>query len=354
MPKPDPEAATKPRFVESTTSHDEINPTTTTTTTTGTSAPQPMPKPDPEAVTKPRFVDSTTSHDETNPTTSPSTSSSQPSNPAGPAKFAPSSLAMRDDSTKAQSDTRPPPPASDQCESHAGTETKTAAGAAGIADIKRDTSTTTPAGGAAAAAARGDAAKPKEEEDATTLEKPASDSKEKGKDAKDKGEEQEVKIEGPGPRPLEEIAREHGGDAGLARQGGGSSSGAGSGLLGEAESAGVGAGAGAGAAGSRAGVETAGVETGAAGSAAGQNRRDSGKSLGGESGTGEEYVKSSGFSADGGDFDASRPGAGREADREFFFPHPLLILGSGVLTASNRPSRGEGRAQGRRRRPRLS
>jgi len=32
-------------------------------------------------------------------------------------------------------------------------------------------------------------------------------------------------------------------------------------------------------------------------------------------GTGEQYVKSSGMNADGGDFDASNPGAGREADR---------------------------------------
>lgn len=35
-------------------------------------------------------------------------------------------------------------------------------------------------------------------------------------------------------------------------------------------------------------------------------------------GTGEKWVKSSGMKADGGDFDASAPGAGREADREFF------------------------------------
>jgi hypothetical protein len=32
-------------------------------------------------------------------------------------------------------------------------------------------------------------------------------------------------------------------------------------------------------------------------------------------GTGEKYIKSTGFAADGGDFDATRPGAGREADR---------------------------------------
>jgi hypothetical protein len=33
-------------------------------------------------------------------------------------------------------------------------------------------------------------------------------------------------------------------------------------------------------------------------------------------GTGQEYVKSSGLAADGGDFDASKPGAGAEADRK--------------------------------------
>lgn len=34
-----------------------------------------------------------------------------------------------------------------------------------------------------------------------------------------------------------------------------------------------------------------------------------------EHGTGEEYVQSSGFMADGGDFDAANPGAGKEAHR---------------------------------------
>jgi hypothetical protein len=36
-----------------------------------------------------------------------------------------------------------------------------------------------------------------------------------------------------------------------------------------------------------------------------------------DEGTGEKYVKSSGMVADGGDFDAASPGAGKEADREF-------------------------------------
>ena len=35
-----------------------------------------------------------------------------------------------------------------------------------------------------------------------------------------------------------------------------------------------------------------------------------------EPGTGTQYVKSSGLAAEGGDFDATKPGAGREADRE--------------------------------------
>jgi hypothetical protein len=32
----------------------------------------------------------------------------------------------------------------------------------------------------------------------------------------------------------------------------------------------------------------------------------------------EHFVKSSGLAADGGDFDAARPGAGREADRKYY------------------------------------
>lgn len=37
-------------------------------------------------------------------------------------------------------------------------------------------------------------------------------------------------------------------------------------------------------------------------------------------GTGEKYVKSSGMKADGGDFNAANPGAGKEADRKFSVP----------------------------------
>lgn len=50
---------------------------------------------------------------------------------------------------------------------------------------------------------------------------------------------------------------------------------------------------------------------------------DSGKSMedkAKEQGTGEHWVKTSGMAAEGGDFDATKPGAGREAERESFIP----------------------------------
>ncbi|KAK4155898.1 hypothetical protein C8A00DRAFT_41536 [Chaetomidium leptoderma] len=243
----------------------------TTTRTTGTTAPEPMPKPEVEAATKPRFVEEKPSLSETQR----EESQSQPTNPAGPAKFAPSAIAMRGDSTKAQNDTRPPAPSTEEAtadKSHIDTST-TSPMASGTDTT--DTATTTNTKAAAT-----------EKEETDTL------------DAKDP----DIKLDGPGPRPLEEIAREHGGDA--ARVAAPSGSGSGSNL--PEDSAG-----------------------GAAAAAAEHQRRDSGKGLGGSDdnddkktpvvgtgeGTGEEYVKSSGLKADGGDFDASRPGAGREADR---------------------------------------
>lgn len=50
-------------------------------------------------------------------------------------------------------------------------------------------------------------------------------------------------------------------------------------------------------------------------------------------------MKSSGLAADGGDFDATKPGAGREADRKFIRPDntpvyvkpPLTNVGTGLL-----------------------
>lgn len=79
-----------------------------------------------------------------------------------------------------------------------------------------------------------------------------------------------VKIDGPGPRPLEEVAKERGGDAGNI--------------------------------GNKGNHRADSVST-----QEDDDRKDSG--------TGELYVRSSGLAADGGDFDATKPGAGREADR---------------------------------------
>jgi len=86
------------------------------------------------------------------------------------------------------------------------------------------------------------------------------------------------KLDGPGPKPLEVIAKENGGDAG---QSGSNSS----------------------------------LDKGKSNEKAGGTMHlpDNGDEH--EDGTGELYVKSSGLKADGGDFDAAAPGAGREADR---------------------------------------
>ncbi|KAK4169262.1 hypothetical protein QBC43DRAFT_59327 [Cladorrhinum sp. PSN259] len=92
-----------------------------------------------------------------------------------------------------------------------------------------------------------------------------------------------VRINGPGPRPLAELAKERGGDAGSASSPKPSSSSSHGNAIGEQEHGGH------------------GLET--------KNSNES-------SGTGELYVKSSGLAADGGNFDASKPGAGREADRK--------------------------------------
>ncbi|KAK4239987.1 hypothetical protein C8A03DRAFT_13643 [Achaetomium macrosporum] len=194
--------------------------------------------------------------------------SEQPSSPAGPAKDAPSAVSMRDDSTKAQNDTRAPAPSSSE-------ESK-----------KQDTIT-------------GDIMT------GPTIGKPASAQDEGKAKSPAQDDSPDINLAGPGPRPLEDIAREHGGDGGAAKPESVSQSGS-------SEQ------------GQRAGQEE-GVE--------GHRRRDSGKSLGSEAGEageggvtelagmggkgvgGEEYVRSSGLKADGGDFDAARPGAGKEADR---------------------------------------
>ncbi|KAI2639639.1 hypothetical protein GGS26DRAFT_587090 [Hypomontagnella submonticulosa] len=102
-------------------------------------------------------------------------------------------------------------------------------------------------------------------------------------DAED-GPNEAQKLDGPGPKPLDEVAREHGGDAGNFDNDKSSKA-----LPGEENPD------------------------------ASENKEDededgpNAKSKG--EGTGEKYVKSSGLKADGGDFDATKPGAGREADR---------------------------------------
>ncbi|KAJ4391661.1 hypothetical protein N0V93_005280 [Gnomoniopsis smithogilvyi] len=79
-----------------------------------------------------------------------------------------------------------------------------------------------------------------------------------------------AKADGPGPKPIEEVAREHGGDA-----------------------AAVG------------GKKAEGDDDDPEGLHSKSDKK----------GTGEQYVKTSGLQADGGDFDATKPGAGKEADR---------------------------------------
>lgn len=86
------------------------------------------------------------------------------------------------------------------------------------------------------------------------------------------------KVDGPGPKPIDLVAAERGGDAGKAE-----------------------------------GAGSATKPDAAAGAAEGEEEKNS-KSKG----SGEQYVKSSGLAADGGDFDATKPGAGREADRESY------------------------------------
>lgn len=99
------------------------------------------------------------------------------------------------------------------------------------------------------------------------------DSKSKPSEKPSADDEPSADVSGAGPRDLSTIAREHGGDAGSH--------------------------------GSDPGAKPTGSNNDS-GLPADQSE---------EKGTGEQYVKSSGLQADGGDFDATRPGAGREADR---------------------------------------
>jgi hypothetical protein len=194
---------------------------------------------------------------------------------------------MRDDSTKAQNDTRPPPDGPSAFTAH--TPGTTTTGTTGTTGTTTTGGTPDKIPGTAAAISEADTKVPTPSTSTATTTSSANKPEEHATKAKkeqlQKSSDEDVaatpdlnlNLKGPGPRPLEEIAREHGGDAGV--RGG----------------------------------------SGGPGDVVGQHqRRDSGKGLAedGERMRGEEHVKSSGLVADGGDFDASRPGAGREADRE--------------------------------------
>ncbi|KND92808.1 hypothetical protein TOPH_02539 [Tolypocladium ophioglossoides CBS 100239] len=105
-----------------------------------------------------------------------------------------------------------------------------------------------------------------------------SESKSSGGDDEG-GSDTKVKIMGAGPKPLATVAKEHGGDAGNKNE-----------------------------------TSKGGSDKPATGADGAGNSHDSSDKKESE-GTGEQYVKTTGFAADGGDFDATKPGAGREADR---------------------------------------
>lgn len=113
---------------------------------------------------------------------------------------------------------------------------------------------------------------------------------------------------GDAPRPLSDLAKDHGGSAGSTESTSASSGGQG-----------------------RQGGDRSGSGSG--------GPQAEGESHG--EGTGEMWVKTTGFAADGGDFDASKPGAGREADRlmEAKDPSRAAAHHSGTgETAASQPS----------------
>jgi len=112
----------------------------------------------------------------------------------------------------------------------------------------------------------------------TSTDEPAPAEKPPSRDTRDSneadaGEDGEEGVMGDGPRPLATVAKECGGDAGNMK------------------------------------TEPEPESESSGDAAAGKDGDGEGK------GTGELYVKASGLAADGGDFDAAKPGAGREADR---------------------------------------
>ncbi|KAI1340579.1 hypothetical protein F5Y15DRAFT_379108 [Xylariaceae sp. FL0016] len=92
----------------------------------------------------------------------------------------------------------------------------------------------------------------------------------------EEGVNESQKLEGAGPKPLDAVAKEHGGDAGQ---------------------------------------REAKPLPGGDDKKAEEEDEDGPNAKSKGEGTGEMYVKTSGLQADGGDFDATKPGAGREADR---------------------------------------
>lgn len=132
--------------------------------------------------------------------------------------------------------------------------------------------------------------------DPTTSQKHAEDAK----NVDDSGEGiNDVKVDGPGPKPIAEVAREHGGDAGNANK-------------------------------EPASAPTPDAASGGKPKTGSGEDDDGPQTVSHGEGTGEKYVKSNGLQADGGNFDAAQPGAGREADR--------LLEEKGIHTQQNPPS----------------
>ncbi|KAK6210170.1 hypothetical protein QIS74_11754 [Colletotrichum tabaci] len=115
------------------------------------------------------------------------------------------------------------------------------------------------------------------------------------------------KLDGPGPRPLETVAKERGGDAGNVKKD--STNG---GLI-KDESA-------------------SGLEG---------SKEDVPKAVSRSEGTGEKYIKTSGLAVDGGDFDATKPGAGREADRLLDEKDPAHAAAKAAAVSSSDKSTGK-------------
>ncbi|PHH72647.1 hypothetical protein CDD82_5862 [Ophiocordyceps australis] len=102
-------------------------------------------------------------------------------------------------------------------------------------------------------------------------------------------------VMGDGPRPLQTVAKEHGGDAGNVN------------------------------------VDSKATPPGT-NESPGKYGTDVNNESASSKGTGEQYVKTTGFAADGGNFDATQPGAGREAYR--------LMEEKGMSTSSTNSHQG--------------